>query len=345
MRYEEYILKDDATLATALELLENNEYKALIIESEGSLTGVLTDGDIRRFLLKGGNLLQQAGTIATKNPISVSGYHEQAARDLLEKYDCTVVPMLNREGIIHALVFKDNTLHRKQDYIDNHVIIMAGGLGTRLYPYTEILPKPLIPVGQSTITELIAERFKKFGCRNITLVVNHKKNLIKSYFSEVDTDCDLSFVDEDIPLGTGGGLAFFKGRFSQPVFVTYCDNVIEADYCDILNYHKNSGNDITMVVSEKTVGIPYGVIDINNVGEVTAIREKPVESYLINTGFYVVSPSFIETVKDNCFQHMTDLITAARLHGLKTGGYRIEENCFIDIGKLEDIKSLGNKLR
>ena len=345
MRYDDYVLKSGTTVASALKMLEVNEYKALILEEEGLITGILTDGDIRRFLLANGSLLSDAKTAATNNPVSVTGYHEQSARDMLEQRDCTVVPMINRTGHVHALVFKDATLHREQADINNHVIIMAGGLGTRLFPYTEILPKPLIPVGRATITELIIDRFKKFGCRDITLVVNHKKNLIKSYFSEIETDYNLSFIEERVPLGTGGGLAFFKGRFEYPVFVTYCDNVIEADYRDILNHHQNHKYDITMVVAEKTMSIPYGVIQINEDGEITEINEKPEETYLINTGFYVVSPEFTDMVEKECFQHMTDLIAKAGKRGLKVGSYTIEEDCFIDIGKLEDIKSLGNKLR
>ena len=344
MKYSDYVIKRGASLSEALESLEINEYKALILEDDGFLHGILTDGDIRRFLLKQGSLDDPVETVVTKQPKCVSGYYEKGARDLLDTLDCTVVPMLDDSGRVHALVFSDVTVHRMQEDINNRVIIMAGGLGTRLYPYTEILPKPLIPVGRATITELIIDRFRKFGCRDITLVLSHKKNLVKAYFSEIGTDYSLSFAEETRPLGTGGGLALFKGQFSEPAFVTYCDNVVEADYRDILYRHNKDGSVLTVVVLKKTVNIPYGVMEIGDEGEVSGVREKPDESYLINAGFYVVSPEFIDLVEDNKFQHITDLIEVCRSKGLRVGSYQIEENCFTDIGQLEDLKALGNRL-
>ena len=346
MKYSDYIIGKDTIVADALKILEKNEYKALVVEEKGELYGVLTDGDIRRFLLKNGNQLSfTVEYVMTKNPSYVTGYHEQAAREMLKTLDCTVVPMLDDKGIIHAVVFNEATLHREQDDINNHVIIIAGGFGTRLFPYTEILPKPLLPIGNATVTELIIERFKKFGCKDITLVLNHKRNLIKSYFSEIETDYNMDFVDEDIPLGTGGGLAFFKGRFTEPVFVTYCDNIIEADYRDILSYHVSSKNILTMVVAKKKFNIPYGVVEIGKNRELEKIVEKPVLEYLINTGFYVISPEFIDLVEDKKFQHITDMAVRHKENGYAIGSYIIENDCFVDIGQLDDLKDVGTKLR
>ena len=344
MKYTDYVITGSASLAAALAALEKNEYKALIIEDGGVLLGILTDGDIRRFLLKQGSLSEPVKTIATASPRTVSGYNEKAARDILENLDCTVVPMLDGSGKIHALVFKEVTLHRRTDDIGNRVIIMAGGLGTRLYPYTEILPKPLLPAGSATITELIIERFRKFGCRDVSLVLNYRKALIKAYFSELEADYSLEFIDERMPLGTGGGLAFFKGKTDAPVFVTYCDNVIEADYRDILRKHEKEGNALTMVLAKKTFNIPYGVVETKADGEIAAVKEKPEESYMINAGFYVASPEFIDLVEDDKFQHITELIEKCRARGLRVGSYLIEEDCFTDVGKLEDLRALGNRL-
>ena len=346
MQYKDYVINRQTTVAEALAILERNEYKALIVEEAGVLFGILTDGDIRRFLInKNNNLSLLVDEASTKTPRSVTGYHESAARLILDELDCTVVPMLDETNHIHAIVFKDATLHRNKDNITNHVIIMAGGFGTRLYPYTEILPKPLLPIGNATVTELIIERFRKFGCKDISLVVNYRKNLIKSYFSEVEKDYSITFVDEDKPLGTGGGLAFFKGQFNEPVFVTYCDNVIEADYSDILFSHQRDSNILTMVVARKKTNIPYGVIEISDDGEILDMVEKPEQEYLINTGFYVVSPEFISLVDNGKFQHITDLAMLAKQRGYRIGSYLIEDNCFIDIGQLNDLREVGSKLR
>lgn len=346
MQYNEYIVRRDTTVNEALLMLEKNEYKALVLEEDGVLYGILTDGDIRRFLLKTGNQLSlPVEQAATTKPTSIMGYHEYAAREIVEKLDCTVVPMLDSNGLVHAIVFRDATLHRLQNDMNNPVIIIAGGFGTRLYPYTEILPKPLLPIGNTTVTEIIIARFRKFGCKDISLVLNYKKNLIKSYFSEVETDYEISYVDEDKPLGTAGGLAFFKGKIKKDVFVTYCDNVIEADYREILKRHQEEGNLLTMVVAKKKATIPYGVIELNENGDILGITEKPENTYLINTGFYVISPSFIDMVEDNTFQHITDLAMKFRKEGFKIGSYLIDDSCFIDIGQIDDLKEVGNKLR
>ncbi|NLL92375.1 MAG: CBS domain-containing protein [Ruminococcaceae bacterium] len=333
----DYIVEESTSVAEALGILERNEYKVLAVESD-RLIGIVTDGDIRRFLLNNGDISQPVSLASSKNPVFLKGFNEGKARKILFEKSITCVPMTDDSGAVHALVFKDTTFHREGEALKNHVIIMAGGFGTRLYPYTDILPKPLMPMGKSTITEIIIERFRKFGCRDITLVVNHRKNLIKSYFSEKEQDYNLEFVDEDTPLGTAGGLAFFKNRFSDDVFMTYCDNIIETDYRDIMSFHKREKNILTLVAARKRVTVPYGVVELNENGSVSEIREKPSEEYLINAGFYVISPRFIEKVKDNEFQHITDLIKQCISEGEKIGVYPIDEESFIDAGQIENLK-------
>lgn len=333
----DYIVEESATVAEALGKLEKNEYKVLAVAND-RLRGVVTDGDIRRFLLNNGNISQPVSLASSKNPIYLNGFNEGKARKILFEKNITCVPMTDDDGAVHALVFKDTTFHREGEALKNHVIIMAGGFGTRLYPYTDILPKPLMPMGKSTVTEIIIERFKKFGCRNITLVVNHRKNLIKSYFSEKEKDYNLDFVDEDTPLGTAGGLAFFKNKFSDDVFVTYCDNIIETDYRDIISFHKREKNILTLVAAKKCLTIPYGVVELSEDGTVSKIREKPSEEYLINAGFYIISPRFIEMVKDDEFQHITDLIKKCISKGDRIGVYTIDEESFVDAGQIENLK-------
>ncbi len=344
MQYRDFIIDPNATVSAALEQLEHGGYKILFIAPDDRLEAVVTDGDIRRFLLSHGSMDTAISVAASHKPMSVRGYHEARARELLRDKEITCVPMLDEDGRIHALVFNSETVHREIRAIDTPVIMMAGGLGTRLLPYTEILPKPLIPVGSMTMTEQIIGRFRKFGCKRFSLVVNYKKNLIKSYFSEVDTGVELEFVDEDVPLGTGGGLCFYKGRFDSPVFVTNCDSVVEANYADILERHNRSNSVITMVCCKKSVTIPYGVIQTNANGEVTQMLEKPCYELLANTGFYVVSPEFIDMIPDGVFTPITDVIERCRESGKRVSAYTVDEECFIDIGQLEDLKSVEGKL-
>ena len=344
MRFEGYLINGDQSVSEAMSRLEMLQNKILFIAPGGRLEAVVTDGDIRRYLVTHKDLGAAIRCAASQNPLAVQGYHEGRARALIEEKGVSCVPMLDDDGRIHELVFRDSVIYR--DCTDNGapVIMMAGGFGTRLRPYTDILPKPLIPVGGLTITEHIIRRFLRFRCRDITLVVNYKKNLIKSYFSEVDTGADISFVDEDVPLGTGGGLSFFKGRFTEPVFVTNCDSVIEADYSAILRQHRESGSILTMVCAQKVMTIPYGVVETDSAGRLVSMKEKPSTPILTNTGFYVVSPEFIDMIPDGQFTPITDIIEKARAQGKHVGVFSIDDECFIDIGQMEDLRSVEGKL-
>ncbi|MEG1180542.1 MAG: sugar phosphate nucleotidyltransferase, partial [Oscillospiraceae bacterium] len=341
----DFLISENATVADAMKQLEKSGQKILFVAPDNRLVGAVSDGDIRRYLMSSTNMRAPIMEAASKLPLYVSGYHEADARELLKQREISCVPMIGNDGRMHALVFQYATVHREKEPIDAHVIIMAGGLGTRLYPYTEILPKPLIPVGSITITEQIINRFKKFGCNRFSLVVNHKRNLIKSYFSEVKTAGELEFVDEDKPLGTAGGLSFFKGRFSGPFFITNCDNIVEADYEDILARHIDDKNILTMVCAKKTVTIPYGVVKTNSSGAMTSMLEKPSFDFLTNAGFYIASPEFVDLIADDTFTPINDVIEKCLCKGLRVGVYTIEEKCFVDIGQLEDLKSIEDKLR
>ncbi|MEG0752150.1 MAG: sugar phosphate nucleotidyltransferase [Oscillospiraceae bacterium] len=345
MAYSDYIIDDSKSVAEALRALEHGWHKILFIAPDDMLRGVVTDGNIRRYLLAGGHIESPVSDAANYAPIVEEGFHEAHAREMLVEKDITCVPMIDKAGRLHALVFRDETLHRASNAIDTPVIMMAGGLGTRLRPYTEILPKPLIPVGGITITEHILNRFRKFGCTQFSLVVNYKKNLIKSYFSEVEAGNGLEFIDETDPLGTGGGLAFYKGRFDGPVFVTNCDSVVEADYGEILRFHNDTKSVITLVCAKKSFEIPYGVVTSSEDGEVVELLEKPRYNLLTNTGLYVVSPEFIEMVPNNRYTPITEIIGYCRELGKRVSAFPIEEECFIDIGQLEDLRSVEGKLK
>ena len=164
----------------------------------------------------------------------------------------------------------------------DYIIIQAGGKGTRLYPYTKILPKPLIPVGEKPIAELIMDNFAEYGIGRMILVVNHKKNMIKSYFGEVEKPYSIEYVDEDQPLGTGGGLSLLRGKVGETFILTNCDILIEEDYSKIFAHHKAEGNMITMVCSLRNFQVAYGVVEFGEHGNITDMKEKPEFSFLVN---------------------------------------------------------------
>ena len=224
------------------------------------------------------------------------------------------------------------------------VIIMAGGKGTRLYPYTKVLPKPLIPIGDIPIMERIINKFRDYGAEKFFATVNYKKGMIKSYFAENQMDFTIDYVEEDKPLGTAGSLSLIKEQFEKPFIVTNCDILINADYDDIYKYHMESGNELTIVSALKNIVVPYGVIHSSENGTVASMEEKPKLSYFVNTGMYILNPELIKDIPDDTFFHMTDLTNKLLKEGRKVGMYPISEDSFLDMGEFEEMHRMEAKL-
>lgn len=220
----------------------------------------------------------------------------------------------------------------------------GGRLGTRLYPYTKILPKPLIPVGEQPIAELIFSRFRDFGCRHMTMIVNYKRGMIKSYFADLEKDYTVDFIDEDVFMGTGGGLCLLKGRMDSPFFFTNCDTLLDLDYGDLYQYHKAHGNLVTMVCAFKHYVVPYGVVELGEDGGIAAMREKPELNFLTNTGVYVVEPRVVEEMKMGEVIGFPDVIDRYRAAGEKVGIYPINESSWMDMGQMEELEKMRRKL-
>jgi len=221
---------------------------------------------------------------------------------------------------------------------------MAGGLGTRLYPYTKILPKPLIPIGEIPIVEHIMNRFHLYGSTQFYLIVNHKKNMIKAYFNEIERNYKVSYIDEDKPLGTGGGLSLLKGKINSTFILSNCDILIEEDYEKIYDYHKKEKNLITMICSLKNIQIPYGVIEIGENGEIESMKEKPELSFFTNTGMYIVEPKVIEELKNDMSIGFPDIIESYMSQGEKVGIYPISESSWLDMGQLDEMEEMRRTL-
>ncbi|MFH1074541.1 MAG: sugar phosphate nucleotidyltransferase, partial [Candidatus Firestonebacteria bacterium] len=223
------------------------------------------------------------------------------------------------------------------------VVIMAGGEGTRLSPFTKILPKPLIPIGEKPIMEIIVDRFMAYGCRDFYVSVNYKASILKAYFSDFTQNCIIKFVQEEKPLGTIGSLCLFKEVLKTTFFVTNCDILIEADYADILKFHKSNKNLITMVVSMKHYTIPYGVCEIKNGGDLRGILEKPEYDFLVNTGMYLMEPQVVKDIPQNSYYNMNELINDYVHHNKKIGAYPISEKSWLDMGEFQELQKTLRK--
>ncbi len=344
MLIDDLIISEEISVLDAMKKLNETGKKILFIAPELKLQAVVTDSDVRRHILHGGKLDAPVKEVANYSPITLNVAQRSQAVDTMISKSISALPLLDSDGVISDVVFFDETTVMVKKAMNIPVVIMAGGLGTRLYPYTKILPKPLIPVGEKPIIEHIVDRFKSFGCKDFNLIVNHKKNMIKAYFNELEKDYEVNFADEETFLGTGGGLALLKGKVNTPFFLTNCDVLIEADYNDIVKFHNKNGNLITVVCALKHVTIPYGVFNMKENGEIDNIVEKPTMNFLTNTGMYLVDNKIIDELEDNKVISFPDIMEKYRQAGYKVGVYPVSEESWMDMGQLEELEAMRRRL-
>lgn len=344
MLLSDYIVNVDSTILQTMEKIDKNSKGMVYIVADRKLQGVVTDGDIRRYLLQQGDLKENVLVVANICPLTLKLGEEEKANELMLSRDVRSIPVLDENGEIAKICFRDEIVENKKEEINIPVVIMAGGKGTRLYPYTQILPKPLIPIGEKTITEHIMERFQRHNCNEFTMIVNYKKHFIKSYFEDNGQYGKINFVEEKEFLGTGGGLKLLEGKFNTPFFMTNCDILIEEDYADILKYHREHQNMVTMVCAIKNMTIPYGTVELTLDDRVIEMKEKPELSFITNTGFYILEPEFIDKIPKNTFIHITELIQQCIIEGLNVGVYKIHEDKWLDMGQLEELERMRQKL-
>lgn len=344
-----FIGHQSLNMVDALKKIDKNALGVLfIVDDECKLIGALSDGDIRRWLIKTGELNAAVENAMNKKPKYLLDKDENKAQQIMSENYISVIPVVDSE--MHILEVLDNkdlpheTDEKKDTLKGVPVVMMAGGKGTRLYPYTKVLPKPLIPVGDKPIAEMIIDSFADYGCDDFYLIVNHKKNMIKAYFSDIDADYKVQFIDEDKPLGTGGGVSLLKGKIKDTFILTNCDNIVEDDYSKIYKYHKEHKNMITMICSLKNFSIPYGVVNLADEGKIKSMEEKPTFSFFTNTGCYIVEPEVIDDIPKDTFIGFPDMIEKYRAEGKKVGAYPINEKAWLDMGEIPALESMREHL-
>ena len=347
MKFTDFLVSPEESVMQAMRRLDKDG-RGLILyvtAADGRLLGVVTNGDIRRYILAGGSLEAPVLSAANTRPYTLHESQRWEAQDFLRRHAIEAVPLLDDRGVVVDAVVAEHLSGEVCGQIGLPVVMMAGGLGTRLYPYTKILPKPLIPIGEKPIAEHIMDNFSRFGCREFCLVVNYRRNMIKSYFADVDKEYTVTYQDEDKPLGTGGGLALLKGKLNGTFILTNCDIMVKADYADIYRYHKEHNNKITMVCAFQHTTIPYGVVELAPDGRIAKLTEKPQMSYLTNTGVYLVEPEVVEAMEDDVaigFPEVIDQWRAKDNNNL--GVYPVNESCWMDMGQLETLDDMRRRM-
>ncbi|MCR5293954.1 MAG: CBS domain-containing protein [Lachnospiraceae bacterium] len=340
---KQFIGTGDLTLSRAMQEIDANANGILfIVNDNGVLIGCLTDGDIRRFLLSGGRLDDKAIDAANKNPKVAYGLEE--AKVLYHKKNYIMIPVIDNNGQIIDLFNGERTSIKARNPLHTPVVINAGGKGTRLEPYTKILPKPLIPVGELPIIELIMKEYLSYACNEFHIIVNYKKELIKAYFADNENHYNISWYDEKKPLGTGGGLSLLKKKLDSTFFFANCDALLTANYERVLEFHKENRNVITMICAYKNMTIPYGVVDIGINGKIEGMTEKPSMTFLTNTGIYLVEPEVIDDIDDDVSIGFPDIVERQRQKGKKVAAFPVSENDWMDMGQLHELNKMRTKL-
>ena len=327
------------TLLYAMKLMDKEKVKTLFVFDDEHFKGLLTLGDIQRAIIKNIALTEPVSRILNKK--KVYGYITEGEDAIKEKIRCMraeVMPILDEKGELVDVWFW-NDLFKTSDIITQHekinlpVVIMAGGKGTRLKPITNVIPKPLVPIGDKTILEEIMDQFEDIGCQKFYMSVNYKSDMMRYYLDQLPHHYDVNFFEEDKPLGTIGSVSLLKGKIDTPFFVSNCDIVIDQDMRDVYDYHCENHNDLTIVTAVKSFRIPYGVIETGEDGLMTALKEKPELTYMINTGVYILNPGCIDEIPQGEFFHITQLMEKIKSRGGRVGCFPVSEHAWKDMGE------------
>ncbi len=339
----------NASILEALKKMDEIQKKLLVVIKDNSFHSVLSIGDLQRAIINKFSLDEPIKNILRTE--IVVGNNEESIDEIKAKMLSTRIefmPIIDKDkNIINILFWEDvfgSTLQRKKVNLNLPVVIMAGGIGNRLKPLTNVLPKPLIPIGEQTIIEKIMNNFSEIGCNDFFISVNYKADLIKYYLQNLKNNVhNISYIQENSPLGTAGSLYLIKNKIHKTFFVSNCDILIDQDLNDVYQYHKKYDNDITIVSALKHYNIPYGTINTIEDGALSTLNEKPELVFQINTGVYILEPNVLSLIPENTFFHITELIQAVKKQGGKVGVFPIGEKSWTDIGSWDEYLKLIHK--
>jgi dTDP-glucose pyrophosphorylase len=343
-KIKERIITKEGTLIHALKIMDSTGFRSLLVLDDNDFfSGILSIGDIQRSIIKNIPLDTLVSDVLRQNPRIA---HEEAPlkqiKEEMLRFRMEFIPVIdNTNHVINVYFWDELFLNKKlppQELFNLPVVIMAGGSGTRLRPLTNVLPKPLIPIGEKTIIEEIFKRFENHGCNEFFVSVNYKAELIEFYLRNQQLPYQLNFFKEEKPMGTAGSLSLIKDKMDQTFFVSNCDILIEQDYSEILDFHRQNKNEITIVAALKNYPIPYGVIDTGDNGTLLNIQEKPELTFKINSGMYILEPHLLNEIPVNEFYNITQLINKVRNRKGHISVFPVSEGSWKDIGSWEELK-------
>lgn len=346
------LIQENSTIKEAMRLLDITALKVIFaIDNNERVTGSVTDGDIRRGLLSGLTLEDSIRGLINRDFTYITERTDsQEIKRLFIEKKLDLLPILNSSmGFISCLSWEEFFSDSKKNTypaLDIPVVIMAGGKGTRMAPFTDILPKPLIPIEGKSILEHIIAEFRQFQIDDFYFTLNYKGHIIEAYFNGIEKDYKLSSVWEENFLGTAGSLHLLdRNNIQNDFIVSNCDNIVKANYADVLKLHRETGAMVTMLSSYQHFQFPYGVVEFESGGNITGMREKPEFSFPVNTGVYILNKKCLDLIPPDTFFNMPDLINKVRETGGKAIVYPVNEKDFIDIGQWKEYRSVISQFK
>lgn len=348
-KIEKRCINENMTLMNALKMMDAMGYKSLIVIDDNEFfRGILSIGDIQRSIIKNNSLDNIISNVLRPNPrIARKDTTLEIIKTQMLKYRMEFMPIVDYENRIIQVYFWDElfitqTLPPKKKF-DLPVVIMAGGIGTRLKPLTNVLPKPLIPIGKKSIIEEIFDRFGAHGCKRFYISLNYKADLIEFYLKNQELPFELFFFREETPRGTVGSLSLLTNKIQQTFFISNCDILIEQDYSEILDYHSGNKNEITIVAALKHFPITYGIIESGENGILIELKEKPELTLKTNSGMYILEPHLLKEIPKNVAFNITELIDQIVKRNGKVGVFPVSEKAWKDIGDWTEYKQHINE--
>lgn len=342
MRKEQISISKTASILSALRKMDVEKVKLLLVMDNDKFYSLLSIGDIQRAIIANESLDKPIEGILRKTvKVAKPTDDKNEIKVRMKERRNDFMPIVDDEGDVVDIIFWEDISSYKETRVNTPftlpVVIMAGGQGSRLRPLTNVLPKPLIPIGEQTMIEDIMDRFVECGCHDFFVSVNYKADFIRHYFDNFGKQVyHIEYFQEDKPLGTAGSLQLLKDRINSTFFVSNCDIIIDEDYSEILNFHREHQNEITVVAALKNFSIPYGTLETGEGGQLTSLHEKPNLTFKINTGMYILEPHLINEIPSDCLYHITFLIEKLINEGRKVGVFPISEGSWTDIGNWDE---------
>ena len=335
------LLRTSSTIEDALNIINLGAVRiALVVDADGKLLGTLSDGDIRRGLLRKVKLNDTIKDAFSKNPATANIIDtRERLLQLCLKNGIGQLPIVDNSHRVVDLFLVDSEFYKKN--YENQVVLMVGGLSMRLRPLTDNTPKPMLHVGGRPILQTIVKGFVDSGFTNITMCLGYKSNVIQNYFEDgSDFGANIDYIVEEKRMGTAGALSLLKKEISKPFFVMNGDLLASINYKDMLDFHEESNSKATMCIREYDIKVPYGVVSVNN-EEITSIKEKPIHSFFVNAGVYLLGPECIDLIPSNKFYDMPSLFEKMILNKRKITSFPLKEY-WLDIGRMDDYHQANN---